>query len=345
MPICRLNTIVVLLLCLFVSSALHAGKFLKEVKKDSGPIDIVYTWVDDQDPVWQTAKQNILASYSVAATPDAKSKTRFRNRDELKYSLRSVLANASFVNHIYIVTFGHKPSWLKEHPKITVVDHKKIFKNPAYLPTFNSQAIEANLHRIPNLKERFIYFNDDVFLGRKLGERDFFSQHGKIKLFCVGGNTPRGVVQPQDIAHTASWKNTNQFLDTHFGVQPRQYLGHAPFALRKSLMKKFEELFPQLMDKVSSHRFRSPEDHVVTCGLIQYFALYEHHGRKEKINSKTIGFTNDVERNRERLRELYNKRPDAFCIEDISDADSPGATFQLKQFLETYFPEKAPWEN
>ena len=36
-----------------------------------------------------------------------------------------------------------------------------------FLPTFSSPAIEANLHRIPGLSEHFLYFNDDVFLGKK----------------------------------------------------------------------------------------------------------------------------------------------------------------------------------
>lgn len=326
-------------------SAYADGKFLKRVKKDTKSIDIVYTWVDDQDPVWQQAKASILSGYSYGVTPDAKSKTRFRNRDELKYSLRSVLKYAPFVHHIYIVTCGHKPSWLKKHPKVTVVSHDKIFKNKGHLPTFNSQAIESNLHRIPHLRERFIYFNDDVFLGRKMRPRNFYSKHGKIKIFSAGGNTPRGPVQPQDIGHTASWKNANGFLDMHYGVRGRPYLAHAPFALRKSLMSKFEELFPDVVDRVISHRFRSPDDFVMTCGLIQYFALYEKHARKEKISSKMIGFTNDVERNRPRLRSIYSRLPHTFCIEDISDADSPAATFQLKQFLETCFPEKAPWEK
>jgi hypothetical protein len=36
-----------------------------------------------------------------------------------------------------------------------------------FLPTFSSPAIEANLHRIAGLSEHFLYFNDDVFLGKK----------------------------------------------------------------------------------------------------------------------------------------------------------------------------------
>ena len=52
------------------------------------------------------------------------------------------------------------------------MDHREIIEQE-YLPTFNSHVIEANLHKIPNLSEHFIYFNDDVFVA-KLYRRAIF---------------------------------------------------------------------------------------------------------------------------------------------------------------------------
>ena len=148
------------------------------------PIDIVYTWVDDTDINWQAHRKKHAIEYQpLLNNLDANTKNRYRNRDELKYSLRSIYKFASFVNHIYIVTSGQRPSWLKDDPKITLIDHQEIFPNKSDLPTFNSQAIEANLHRIPNLSEKFIYFNDDFFLGRCVVPEDFFSRSGKIRLY------------------------------------------------------------------------------------------------------------------------------------------------------------------
>ena len=41
-------------------------------------------------------------------------------------------------------------------------NHKEIFKGyENYLPTFNIRTIETAFHRIRNLSEHFIYFNDD----------------------------------------------------------------------------------------------------------------------------------------------------------------------------------------
>ena len=45
---------------------------------------------------------------------------------------------------------------------------------PAYLPTFNINSIELNLHRIKGLSEHFVFFNDDMFLIDSVRPEDFF---------------------------------------------------------------------------------------------------------------------------------------------------------------------------
>jgi len=144
-------------------------------------IDVVYTWVDGNDPEWQKMRAQAARYFQRNHAADGNAPCRFRDRNELKYSLRSVWKFAPFVNHIYIVTCGQIPKWFKPHPKITFVHHKDIFLNKADLPTFNSHAIEAHLHRIPGLSEYFVYFNDDVFLGKEAQVSDFFSPSGQIR--------------------------------------------------------------------------------------------------------------------------------------------------------------------
>lgn len=311
----------------------------------SPSVDVVYTWVDDQDPVWQEVYNRTKVAYGFTATPDSKVKSRFRSRDELRYSMRSIYAFMPFVHHIYIVTFGHQPAWLKPHKKVTVIHHKDIFKDPGNLPTFNSQAIESQLHRIPNLKEHFIYFNDDVFLGRKVRSRDFFSKHDKIKVLYEKEISPTGPVLATDIAFVASWKNANRLLDAQFGQQSRYVLCHAPFALKKSHLQKLEALFPSVFFSVACHKFRSPEDYVITCGLVQNYAKNLGSAKSGDLTNITIPFLDDLEANRKRLKMLYDKKPHTFCIEDIANTENAAANYQLAQFLNTYFPQKAPWEH
>ena len=46
--------------------------------------------------------------------------------------------------------------------------------DPEYLPTFNINSIELNFHRIPELSDQFVYFNDDMFLISLVQKSDFF---------------------------------------------------------------------------------------------------------------------------------------------------------------------------
>ena len=61
------------------------------------------------------------------------------------------------------MTWGHIPQFLKtNHSKIRILRHEDYIPKQ-YLPTFNSNTIEMNYHRIRDLSENFIIFNDDTF--------------------------------------------------------------------------------------------------------------------------------------------------------------------------------------
>ncbi|MDE3724342.1 stealth family protein, partial [Nocardiopsis sp. N85] len=130
------------------------------------PVDVVYTWVDGDDPA-HAAKRALHRGEG--HTPLAAGASRFTSRDELRYSLRSVEMYAPWVRHVYLVTDAQVPAWLETSAAgITVVDHRDILPETA-LPTFNSHAIGARLHHIEGLSEHYLYFNDDVFLARPVG--------------------------------------------------------------------------------------------------------------------------------------------------------------------------------
>ena len=47
---------------------------------------------------------------------------RWQDNHELRFSLRSVEQFAPWIHHIFLVTDGQSPSWLKpNHPKLTLV--------------------------------------------------------------------------------------------------------------------------------------------------------------------------------------------------------------------------------
>ena len=122
------------------------------------PIDVVYTWKGE------------------AVSNDR----RLGYNHELQYSLRSVHLFAPWVNKIYILMNKSKqPSWIKKNSKIIIVDHSETFPSDKYLPNTNSNAIETTIANIKGLSNHYIYFNDDIFLGRKVKYTDFFTNDGK----------------------------------------------------------------------------------------------------------------------------------------------------------------------
>lgn len=121
----------------------------------------------------------------------ATSGNRYRDNEELRFSLRSLEKHAPWVRRIFIVTDDQIPYWLElEHPRVQLVPHHLIFPNASHLPTFSSPAIETHLHRIPGLSRYYVYFNDDVFLGADVWPDDFMLPSGAQKVY-LSWDVPR----------------------------------------------------------------------------------------------------------------------------------------------------------
>lgn len=135
-------------------------------------IDFVIPWVDGSDSDWISERD---AYNRIRGENDpANGEDRYRDWGLLKYFFRSVAENAPWVGNIHFLTWGHLPSWLNvAHPKLNVVRHEEYI--PAkFLPTFNSNVIELNVHRIEGLADHFVLFNDDLLILSPVCEDEFF---------------------------------------------------------------------------------------------------------------------------------------------------------------------------
>ncbi|XP_015117764.1 N-acetylglucosamine-1-phosphotransferase subunits alpha/beta [Diachasma alloeum] len=157
------------------------GKSFQKKLCQHVPIDVVYTWVNGSDPKFiKDLKKYVPVSNVNSAA------SRFNDKDELRYSLRSLEMYAPWVRHVYIVTNGQIPNWLDmDNPRMTLVTHGDIFPNKSHLPTFSSPAIESHIHKIPGLSDKFLYFNDDVLLGSEVWPEDFVTQTNGQKVYLA----------------------------------------------------------------------------------------------------------------------------------------------------------------
>ena len=153
------------------------------------PIDVVYTWVDGNDPKLNALRRKYMGLDTEESGDDIGGATRYANLGELYWSVASINRFMPWVRKIFIVTDGQDPmpqlqgiSENFEHPiPIEIVDHKTVFKGfEDILPVFNCNSIETMLWRIPGLSDRYIYFNDDMFVMAPMSPGEWFDEDGRL---------------------------------------------------------------------------------------------------------------------------------------------------------------------
>lgn len=336
----------------------------------SNDIDIVYTWVDGSDPAWLNKKDFHAQSQANPHFPSSRSNSRFRSIDELKYSLRSIEAYAPWVRKIHIITDAQTPKWLNtEHPKLQIVDHKDIFKNTNHLPCFNSTAIVSNIHNTPDLSEKFIYLNDDVFLGRPTSPNEFFpngnlpfvftkSIFPKKKKWHFLGGTPEG----RDEMHFSHIFNSRLAVLNKTGVKVHYDLRHLSLPMKKSILQAMDAtIYSDNFASTRSSRFREVGNTAIGY-LFSFHVIATKEGKPKHVASPkssasikslvqkalkipqgefiTIGGA-DFEKKLMRIKAF---RPMQFCINDDQSARASDQE-KLVRFLEDYFPNPSSFEK
>ncbi|WIA31114.1 hypothetical protein OEZ86_001138 [Tetradesmus obliquus] len=241
-------------------------------------VDVVYLWVNGSDPLHQATLRQYAPNKDVYPgyphiLESSSSQARFSaDRDELRFSLRSLAQHMPWFRHLYIVTNGQVPAWLDvTHPRVTVVPHASIFPNPQHLPTFNSHAIEAHLHRIPRLAERFVAMNDDFFFTGPWSLADFVREDGSEVMYmgepvrtCRPGIS--NCAKPESL-FGASLQHVDR-LFTNFSEQQRYTPMHSPYFINKTTMQRLQAEFPEEYVATSANRFRTGTD-------MQFAAAYK----------------------------------------------------------------------
>lgn len=311
------------------------------------PVDVVYTWVDGSDAEWQRSRAAALGvSDPEQFTESATAEARFRQHDELRYSLRSLERHAPWVNHIWIVTADQVPSWLDtEHPQVSVVSHREIWSDAGALPTFNSHAIEAHLHRIEGLTEHFVYLNDDVFLGQDAGPEVFFAANGIQHVFQSRALIPDGAPKPGEIASESAGKNARAIVEDLVGRRIRTKLSHAPFALRRSVSEEISTRYEAEVQGTARSVFRRMGDVTLSGALHMYYALATGRAVTAPVHYRYINVDSpDADA---RLRTLTRTPFVIFCLNDTGahDTDPRVVDRRTRGFLASYFPNRSSYER
>ena len=319
----------------------------RALAEPSFPVDAVYTWVDDTDPAWRAQLDQTRVQFGmVPLHAQSANPSRYRNRDELRYSLRSLALYAPFIRTIYIVTAGQTPPWLADHPKVRIVDHSEILA-PDCLPTFNSHSIESSLHHIDGLAEHYLYLNDDFLIGREVTASTFFTPNGLTRLFPdENAPVPAGPSSEADRPVDSASKNVRDLLLSTLGVRVGRKMLHVPYPQRRSVLAEMEERFSEQFDRTAHSRFRQASDFNVASNFSHYYAFATGRAVEGDIASAYIDISHRAAHLR--LSRLVERRDrDVVCINDTDVPDDKVAALDatVDRFLQAFLPVPSPFEK
>lgn len=341
----------------FVSNGIVNHNSMNTVSSD---IDFVITWVDGDDPDWQVLYRQYTA---LEGKPYDKSGSRYRDWGLLRYWFRSVELYAPWVRTIHFVTCGQCPKWLNtNHPKLNFVKHQDYIPEQ-YLPTFNSNPIELNIHRIKGLSEHFVLFNDDVFVVSPVKPSDFFIkgiprdvairnipmlyQIGHINLNNIN------IINREFDFNKQFKKNIWKWLNYRYGIHSLRSLFFLPFteftgvknchvanAFLKSSFEIVWNKYGEELDKTCLNRFRSISD--VNQWLFKYWQIVSGSFYPQWIN---YGITYGINHTSRLQEDLATHRRKLLCLQDDEGlSDISGLKEEVLTIFQQRFPEMSSFE-
>lgn len=333
-------------------------------------VDIVLPWVDGSDPEWLKSKNAHNGKNLSDAEVDYQTR-QFRDWDNLHFLFRGIEEFMPWVRKVHFITCGHKPNWLNEnYEKLNWIQHADYIPD-AYLPTFSANPIELNIHRVDDLAEHFIYFNDDFFVLQESRKGDFFSPEGLPKdqsvMFRIPGISYGdifGHIQLNDIGIINQNFNRNEVLKKHwrklFSLKngalapllsatflptnhfPGFMINHMPQAFLKSTFEEVWNKEYDILDSVCKNKFRTVND--VNQYLMREWQFAT--GRFEPTNLLKTSqyFSIFPEQLNSLVETITGQKRRLICINDAKVDDFESTKISIQKAFSEILPSKSGFE-
>ena len=327
-------------------------------------IDFVVTWVDMDDPTW---KANFAKhSGKIDNLKNEMTEARFRDHGLLRYWFRGLEKFAPWVRKVHFVTCGQKPEWLNaDHPKLQLVNHSDYIPTQ-YLPVFNSTLIESYIHRIPDLSEHFVYFNDDFFIINHLTQERFFTNGLPNDIAAFRHNSGIGL-------WSKTLKNNIRLINERFDKREVLSRDHdkwfhpsygkrsrltrllqpydkfvtliTPHNAQPFLKSTFEDVWDyagEQLTAVSVNRFRNTSDY--TPELFRTWQICRSNFNPYNTYSDTKMFPL-ILKSKQAIRAIEEQQYKLICLNDNGHIRNYEAVMeQLNKAFQTILPEKSDFE-
>lgn len=265
-------------------------------------VDGVWAWVNGSDPVQIASRQQ----YRPDDAMKMDATHRYTEHNELLYSMRAALASLgkSTMKRMHILASayplanasdaefaGQVPAWLEKEEALTgsgrvVLHHDAEFFKPiegqetdlttqdiqewrqAVIPSFNSLAVESQIHSIDDTaSDQLVYFNDDFFTLRELAVSDYTTPlYGPViktltritSMYKPAENPIYRYINPA--GEETGIKRAAWVLGMRFSLRPYYYITHHPRSLWLPLLREAAQTFPDAFSDTPLSRFRAQGD-------------------------------------------------------------------------------------
>lgn len=325
-------------------------------------IDFIIAWVDGWDKEWQMQRNKYAGK-----NPEDIADFRYRDWDNLRYLFRWIEKFTPRVNNVFFVTCWHLPPRLNlDHPKLKFIKHEDYIPKE-YLPTFNANTIELNFHRIKELSEHFVYFNDDTFITNYMKEVDFFEnwlpkQIAWLSVIPNGNETNDCMVLNdthlisrhfpfKDLMNNNKWKWFYYWYSLRVLIQTLflknysnlvwMYNSHMPNPLLKSTLTKLWDIEYDVLNTASITKFREKTD--VNQYVFSWYDIASWNFMPRRSNTWChFWIWND---NRRLIKSIVNQKYKMICMHDAENLDFEKAKKEIIDAFEKILPEKSKYEK
>ncbi|ODB35861.1 hypothetical protein BB427_16265 [Pseudoalteromonas sp. BMB] len=301
-------------------------------------------------------------------------KIRYEDIGTLKYVHRSIEKFIPWIRNVYLVTANQAPGWLKtDHPKLVQISHSDIFKDQSQLPSFNSSAIELNLHRIEGLSEQFLLFNDDTIIQKPLNKSYFFKSDYPNDMYIVRNlfhddkysHSLHSIMQVinNEVKSSQSFNQQLRYMKNfRYGLKcvinnliltrlsqneiPLFVQLHSVQAHLKSNFIEAETAYPNIFHNTFSSRFRSESD--INHYLAQFWGLIKGKFHpKMQFDKKYISIL-DIDMLKKQLLALKDHDISLLCFgehPEFDTSDYPKCKQLISEFLDIKLSNHSSYER
>ena len=289
-------------------------------------IDLLITYVNGSDRQWI----NDYIKYTKTRNPSA---VRFRSWGTLKYLFRGIDTYMPFIRNIVLILSRQSqvPVWVNKDT-VRIVYHED-FIPKQHLPTFNSCTIESFFWNIPDLTDKVIYFNDDMFPIRPLSVDDFFTGDlPNIKFTTPESYSERNIFRAQCRSGIDLITKSLGLPKFESGKIVRPY--HISGSITKDSLQAVRSLCKDAIGNVAT-MLRNPKN------VNQYIYLYYHYFT-DSYADKTVDYKY-FELNESNIsniiNEISNGEHKMVCL---NDSDKLKNYARVRYLLQTCFERKFP---